>query len=366
MKYLTAALLLWLICAAPLFAAGYRSETLKEQDIRWFDAAGEPFRVYGLYLPDREHPFYYRVPGEVAGAVSPVFAMLSRHTAGGRVRFATDSPYVAVHVAESDGIPRTNLTLTFSNGLDLYTGKKQSYAGTYMPPQVSYDGFDGILYIGSGFRTVTLNMPRYAGVKELLIGLKEGSRLERAEDYAVEKPLVFYGSSITQGECASRPGNTYEDIISRELDVNYINLGFSGNALGEQRVCDYIAGLDMSCFIMDYDHNAPTAEHLEKTHYNMYRTVRRARRDLPVILVSRPNPVLTEDNRRRLEIVRATYERAKREGDKHVYLVPGNEFMRGYSADAWTVDDTHPNDFGMVLMAKRLQSVLKPLLRGEK
>ncbi|MBQ9359135.1 MAG: hypothetical protein IJT95_06285, partial [Abditibacteriota bacterium] len=78
------------------------------------------------------------------------------------------------------------------------------------------------------------------------------------------------------------------------------------------------------------------------------------------------NPALTEDNRRRLDIIKATYNKAKSEGDKNVYLVPGNEFMRGYSADSWTVDDTHPNDFGMVLMAKRLQSVLKPLLKGER
>ena len=213
---------------------------------------------------------------------------------------------------------------------------------------------------------MTLNLPRYAGLKELYIGLREGSRLEQARDYRTEKPLVFYGSSITQGECASRPGNTYEDIISRELDANYINLGFSGNARAEQPVCDYIAGLDMSVFILDYDHNAPDAAYLEKTHYNIYKTVRRAQKDLPIVMVSRPNPALTEDNRRRLDIIKATYNKAKSEGDKNVYLVPGNEFMRGYSADSWTVDDTHPNDFGMVLMAKRLQSVLKPLLKGER
>ena len=116
MKYLACALLLWMACSLPLFAAEYASKTLREKDIRWFDAREEPFRVYGLFLPDGENQYYYRVPAGVASQVSPVFAMLSRHTAGGRVRFATDSPYVAVHAVEWEGIPRTNLTLTFSNG----------------------------------------------------------------------------------------------------------------------------------------------------------------------------------------------------------------------------------------------------------
>ncbi len=364
MKYLIFLLLLWLLWALPAFSAEYVSSSLKEKDIAWFDAAKDPFRVYGVFVPDREQPYYYRVPEYVGKKISPVFSMLAHHTAGGRVRFATDSPYIAVHAEEWEGIPRTNLTLTFSNGFDVYSGK--NYAGTIMPPEISYDGFDGILYLGEGHRAVTLNLPRYAGLKTLYIGLKKGSRLERAQDYKTEKPLVFYGSSITQGECASRPGNTYEGIISRNLDADYINLGFSGNALGEQAVCDYIAGLDMTAFILDYDHNAPDPEFLKNTHYNVYKTVRRAHRDLPIILVSRPNPVITEDVRARFDIINQTYKRAKNEGDKNVYIVPGYEFMKGFGSDCWTVDNVHPNDLGMVLMAKRLQGVLKPIVKGDK
>ena len=86
--------------------------------------------------------------------------------------------------------------------------------------------------------------------------------LKDAPEYRIKKPVVYYGSSITQGGCASKPGSSYESILSRRFDCDYINLGFSGTAKGEDEIVDYIKGLEMSVFVMDYDHNAPTTEHL--------------------------------------------------------------------------------------------------------
>ena len=92
-------------------------------------------------------------------------------------------------------------------------------------------------------------MPLYSLPKNIYIGLQKGAKIEKCEDYKYEKPVVYYGSSITQGGCASRPGMAYTNILTRELNVDHINLGFSGSARGEDAIAEYISGLDMSVFV---------------------------------------------------------------------------------------------------------------------
>ena len=91
-----------------------------------------------------------------------------------------------------------------------------------------------------GDKLVTLNFPCYGRLCELFVGLDEGATLNEAPEYKYVRPVVYYGSSITQGGCASRPGMSYEAIISRNFNYDYINLGFSGNAKAEDEMIEYI------------------------------------------------------------------------------------------------------------------------------
>ncbi|MBP5274466.1 MAG: hypothetical protein ILO36_05985, partial [Abditibacteriota bacterium] len=252
-----------------------------------------------------------------------------------------------------------------TSGFGIYTkekGKKEVYAGFVYVPINCGRAIDASVPLSGREQTVTVAMPLYGCVKTLYIGVTKGSMAVAAPEYKTEKPGVFYGSSITQGGCASRPGNSYQGIMSRSMDMNYINLGFSGSGRGEKTIADYTAGLDMSAFVLDYDHNAPTAEHLQNTHYAFYETVRAAHPDIPIVMVTRPVISPSPDEKERIRIVRASWEKAKKNGDKNVYFIDGSRFMQGYAADAWCVDGTHPNDFGFVLMAKAMEKVLKPLL----
>jgi len=115
-------------------------------------------------------------------------------------------------------------------------------------------------------RDILINFPLYNPVDEAFTGLDEDAELLPAAEYAHEKPVVFYGSSITQGACASHPGNAYCNILSRRLNTNNINLGFSGGCHGEDAMAEYLAALDMSVLVYDYDHNAESAEELQRTH----------------------------------------------------------------------------------------------------
>ena len=172
---------------------------------------------------------------------------------------------------------------------------------------------------------------------------------------------MYYGSSITQGGCASRPGNSYESIVSRRLDADYINLGFSGNAKGEPEIAEYISKLDMSCFVYDYDFNAPTVEHLINTHQKMYNVIREANPDLPIVLMSSPKYRLTDEGKQRLSVIRKTYEDAKANGDGNVYFIDGSTLMALAKYDG-TVDDCHPNDLGFASMAKAVGDLLEKIM----
>jgi hypothetical protein len=172
---------------------------------------------------------------------------------------------------------------------------------------------------------------------------------------------VFYGSSTTQGACASRPGNTYENIISRALDCDYINLGFWGNAMGEDAMAEYIASLEMSAFVYDYDYNAPTPEHLDATHERMFKIIREKNPELPIVILSMPKYYLDENDRKRLEIIKRTYENALSEKDKHVAFISGKTMLEGVKDIALT-DNIHPGDVGFSEMAKHVLTKLKDMI----
>ena len=330
---------------------------IQREGLVFHDAESAPFKIYGVY---RDGEKFRRLPESVAKATSDGVWRLHANTAGGRVRFVTDSPYIAISAQMGDVGKMPHFAFTGSIGFDLYSGKR--YYRSFIPPVDVEDSFEGIRDVDQGLREYTINFPLYSEVKKLYIGLREGCRLEAAPEYAITDPIVYYGSSITQGGCASRPGCAYQSIITRNLDCDHINLGFSGNARGEDAIAQYIAGLKMSAFVYDYDHNAPTLEHLEATHERMFRIIREAQPDLPVLMLTRPKYYLEDSEKRRLEIVRKTYENALAAGDKNVYFIPGPELLLDLVREEALVDNCHPADGGFISMAHVITQTLRKVL----
>ena len=334
---------------------------INKELLTFYDMEQPPFRIYGV---SKENGYFRRIPEAVAKAVNVGVYELHTNTAGGRVRFVSDSTSLAIH-AEIDGIPEfSHMPLTGISGLDLYVKEEslEKYIGTFIPPYHIKTGYESVLNLpNKKERLITINFPLYSNLKKLYIGLDRDACLRAAPDYTYEQPVVYYGSSITQGGCASRPGNSYQHILTRKLDCNHVNLGFSGSARGEQAMIDYISRLDMKVFVLDYDHNAPTVEHLAATHEKVFKGVRSAQPNLPIIIMARPRYYLSEDDTRRLEIIKATYEHALAAGDKNVYLLDGPALMADIEGDG-TVDNTHPNDSGFVSMARAIMPVLGGIL----
>ena len=326
---------------------------IDKKDIKFFKIDEAPFKIYGVF---KEKGKYRRMPDNIARKVSEGVYLLHTNTAGGRVRFTTDSPYIAIH-AKMDSLGKmSHFALTGSIGFDLYVDN--CYAKTFVPPFYIEDGYESIFeFATKEEREITINFPLYSNVSELYIGLQETSFLAEAKPYKNTKPIVYYGSSITQGGCASRPGMAYQSIVSRNFDYDYINLGFSGNAKAEDEMIEYIKNLDMSIFVYDYDHNAPTVEHLAKTHEKMFKAIREKNPLMPVIIMSRPKHFLTEEEKTRRSIIETTYLNAVAAGDKNVYFIDG-EALTDLCKDSGTVDNCHPTDFGFASMAKALTEVI--------
>lgn len=326
-----------------------------------------PFSVHGLI---REWDAFVRMPCAVAEKVSVGVFDLARHTAGGRVRFITDSPYVVIKAETPGAYMMPHMPETGLGGFDLYTdeGEGEKYFKSFIPsvpPKPEYDSVAD--FPTEKERLLTVNFPLYCRVKNLYIGLKEGCVLKKAPDYSISAPFVYYGSSITQGGCASRPGNSYQAMICRRFNADYINLGFSGNAKGEDAMIEYLAGLDMSLFVLDYDHNAPSNEHLLATHEKLFMRMRETHPDIPIIIMSRPKPYsyLNAMERGRADIIKATYENAKARGDENVYYIPGWELCEICGGEG-TVDGTHPTDLGFYSMYVRLADEIKSIIDSGK
>ena len=335
--------------------------SIQKENIKFYSIKNAPFKIYGVFW---ENGQFRRMPQAVADTVSEGVASLNTHTAGGRVRFKTDSPYVVIHAEMKNIGKMPHFAITGSAGFDLYIREdgKERYEGSFVPPFTLTDGYESIVtFCEKKTHEVTVNFPTYSEITELFIGLDADASVSEATPYKTEIPIVYYGSSITQGGCSSRPGNTYESMISQVLDCNYINLGFSGNAMGEDEIADYISGLEMSAFVYDYDHNAPTEEHLAATHEKMFKKIRESNPSLPIVIMSRPKYYLEEFEKQRLDTIKQTYNNAAARGDKNIYLLTGKELMELAQYNG-TVDNCHPNDLGFASMSKALTEVLKKII----
>ena len=325
-----------------------------------------PFRIEGLPWFRENGEAYYRLPKSLTEReVNPGALELSHHTTGVCVRFRSDSPEVMIRAVLAYSLDMNHMPRTGSAGFDSYRklpGGRLLYDITVQPSPnqkeilaVCGRNPDGQLC------EWTVNFPLYGGVEKVEIGLKEGSTILPPREHKIKLPVLFYGSSITQGGCASRPGNAYTSMLCRRVDAEQINLGFSGSGRGEIAVAEAIARLKLSAFVLDYDHNAPTPEHLRETHQPFFKAVRRAQPNLPIIMMSRCN-FQTEDDAERREIIRKTFRQATEEGDRHVYFIDGETLFGGELRDACTVDGCHPNDLGFYRMYRHVLPVLQKAL----
>ena len=201
---------------------------LKKADangIVWFDLKEEPFQLVGFEWIEKD-TVYRRLPVKPDWEIRDAVDQLANHTAGGQVRFRTDSRKILLKVELRERSGMYHMPATGQSGFDLYIKDKgiQRYLKTTRFPH------DTIRYQVELFnvdekqlRAFTLNFPLYNGVNSVQIGLEEEAVVKAPLPFTRSGKFVIYGTSITQGGCVTRPGMAYYNIPSRNLVVKFVS-----------------------------------------------------------------------------------------------------------------------------------------------
>ena len=350
--------------------------------VKWID--GRYLPLEGKYFKDVDD-FYDRLPSGVTTNVNSGVWSMKHHTSGMLFRFRTDSrnlifrwtPYY--HSLEMDHMPSTGVS-----GIDIY---RQDANGKWLyvrTGRIRDAKKGGELSIGWTPGTPCLvNLPLYNGIRSFSVGIDKNAKIEDLgpRKSGIDKPVVFYGTSITHGGCASRPGLAFVNRVGRDLDVPVCGLGFSGSGRMELEMADHLARIDASCYVLDclwnmngirgnsYDeHDVKEAGYapdvtipVVRHRYEPFIRALRAKRPNTPIVMAEQCDVFCNGKSVKDTFIRGIYDKLIAEGWKNLVYLPKEEM---YSGDLeGTVDGCHPNDLGMATMAKAFGKAVKEALK---
>ncbi len=351
-----------------LGATGLATRSLQGQPaaIRWYDVTS--WGVEGRGWTDEERQRYFdRLPAKAEATVPPAVWGLNHHSAGMAVLFATDATQIYVeYELFSSRLAMPHMPATGVSGLDLYARDSDGQWRWLQVVQPTSQQINQLLAGGldPGGRTYLLYLPLYNGVNSLQIGVPDKDTFTpiRPRD---DRPIVFYGTSIIQGACASRPGMALPAIVGRRLDVPTLNLGFSGNGRMDRSVVELMAEWDAEIFCIDCLPNMDPDLVRERTG-PLVRRLREARPQTPILLVEdRPftNSRFYESRRRFHEAnhaaLREAYRQLLAEGVQRLFYLAGHTLL-GDDGEAAT-DGSHPSDLGFSRYADAYLRVIQQI-----
>jgi len=345
-----------------------KAEASADGKVLWYDILD--LGLEGRGWMETKTP-YDRLPAAAEGKVPPAVWNLSLNSAGMCVRFVTDATAIQAHwVLRSKTLAMNHMPATGVSGLDLYVrtpDKGWRWVAVGRP-----ESTDNTAALTSGLpageREFMLYLPLYNGVASVKLGIAKEAKLGKAPARAAERsrPVLFYGTSITQGGCASRPGMVHTAILGRRLEVPVINLGFSGNGRMEAVMGEFMAQLDPLVYVLECVPNMGAAEITERVE-PFVRILRQAHPTTPILLVEDRtyanafiNPAQRSRNDTSRVAYKAAYERLLAAGVSGLHYLAGEDLI-GADGEA-TVDGSHPTDLGFVRQADAMEKALAALL----
>ena len=350
-----------LLIIISIFNAGivYSQESTMntEENTTWYD--GKTLTIEGKGW-ENTNAYYERLPGKAEGKVTKDVWWLSHHTAGLSLRFTTNSSFVKIRWVLWKHEGSTNMPPTSVSGIDVYAKKENGE----------------FIYLCTGFpradtNTVTvqlipakeyiINLSLYNGVKSIEIGIPKdkhiaGTKIDKSR---LEKTIVFYGTSITQGGCASRPGMAFTTIVGRKLDVPIINLGFSGNGKMEMEMEELLAELNPSVYVLDCIWNM-NSKMIEERVAPFVLKLRESKPNIPIVLAE-DSHYMDVSPTKKGKVLRTIYKKLVADGVEQLYFL-SNKGMLGTDGEA-TVDGVHPSDLGMVRMSVVFTDFLRKFVK---
>lgn len=382
MHLATRSLLLFAALSAPLFSqtAAKAPDVSKldpamavnkaaAENLDWHDVT--TWGVEGRAWPDLPRLRWFdRFPADAQKTVTPAVWNLSRDSAGMMVRFKTDAAAIHVHYKLSkDKLAMPHMPATGVSGVDLYA---RDSAGKWRWVQVARPDkqevrAELIKDLPPGAREYAAYLPLYNGVESLSIGVPKGAQFEGLAPRP--KPIVFYGTSITHGACASRPGMVHTAILGRRFDMPVVNLGFSGNGRMDAAVGEFLVKIDAAVYVIDCLPNMNATQVREKC-IPLVKQLRASRPDTPIILVEdRRNtndwiqPARAKHHDANHAALREMFAALQNEGVKGLHYIPGDG-LYGNDADGAT-DGSHASDLGFMRQANVMERVLRTALQQQ-
>jgi hypothetical protein len=310
-----------------------------------------------------------RLPEQFKESVRPPVWSLAQDPSGGRIRFATDSKIIGI-TAENPGFSNMHhMASVGENGFDLYVDGR--YVGSAWPDNAGKIAKEWTIASQRKMQEVTIYLPLYKPVSIREVRLDHGAELRPARSYAVRKPVVYYGSSITQGGCASNAGGSCQAILERRLNADFVNLGFSGNGMGEPALAQAICELDPSVIVLDFWGN-PSAEQYATALPVFVDKLREKFAKVPILVIGPfyfPAEELggetanAQDSKRRTS--REFVAKRRKAGDKQIAFVDGLKMLNKDQSDG-LVDGVHCNSLGFYFNANGLEPYLRTALKFQR
>lgn len=356
------------------YDAQMRPNEKLENGVRWHSPLDPPFQVNGLAWFAQERK-YRRLPTSPTHVIPPAVDHLANHTAGAQIRFQSDTSSLSVRVKLKGKANMSHMPATGQCGVDCYVGDPDTITPLHYVNSTRYDvsliEYECALYTDweRTMRNIVLNLPLYQGVEEIWIGLDEVAQVVAPPDYVSNKKMIIYGTSVTQGGCASRPGMVYSNILSRRIPLEFINLGFSGSGKGEPELAEIISQIDNpACLYIDYEGNCVSTELFRQTLPEFIRIYRKVHPITPILVASRIRyareeltPRLYEMRMERKHFEQTLVGEFRAQGDLNIYFFDGSKSLGEDYAEC-TVDGSHTTDLGFLRMANAVEPVLKTLL----
>jgi len=331
----------------------------QQTSLRWHDAA--ELALEGRGWSDTKHR-YDRLPAKAESLVRKPVWELAQHSAGLSVRFVTNASTISARwKLRNSRLEMPHMPATGVSGVDLYvhTDRSWHYLGNGRPLRFPDNESVLVRDLEPIEREFRLYLPLYNGVEHVEIGVPEDANFRPATSIASGvRPIVFYGTSITQGGCASRPGMAYPAVLGRMLEMPVINLGFSGNGKTEPEMAALLAEIDAAAFVLDSLPNLETTQVSERLP-EFIEILRNKHATVPIVLMESipyPDKPFVAKRDQRFEgsnaALRRIFNERRERGDREIYYIPGENLL-GLDGEA-TVDGVHPTDLGFQRMAETL------------
>jgi hypothetical protein len=325
----------------------------------WYD--GQLLPLEGKAFADTES-YYDRLPARAKDNVPAPVWNLSHNSAGLALHFVTDARSFKIRWAvRSASLAMPHMPATGVSGVDVYQRTKEGWRFVKNGRPLAVTNEVAVTVTPDAECLVYL--PLYNGTSLVEFGVPKGKTVSTppARPSGVMKPVVIYGTSITQGGCASRPGLAFTAVAGRLADAPVVNLGFSGNGKMEPALCDLVAEIDASIYVLDCLWNMNDALVAERAE-PFIRALRQKRPETPILLAEDCN-VFNQAPTAKARILRGIYDKLRAEDVakwRRLYYLEAKE-MLGHDTEG-TVDGCHPNDLGMMRQGEVFGAALKRLL----